>query len=173
MISPTKLGIVFLSSIVMAGACLAQSGHEEPKYFHLDFVLKELESGKVINARTYSTTVSTQDSNAGFNIRTGNKVPAWTGVAGAAPTYIDIGVNIDCRPGSVKEVQDQLALYIAADISSAATEPPSSATLPMIRQTRWSSNVIVSLRKPTTIFSSDDPTTKRQMQLELTAIPIK
>ena len=171
MISQTKLGIVFLSSIVMAGACLAQNTGDALKYYHLDFVLKELESGKVINTRSYSTTVSTSES-GGFNIRTGNKIPASTGATGSASTYIDVGVNIDCRPGSVKAVQDQLALYITADITSAATDPP-SASLPLIRQTKWSSNVIVPLRKPTTIFSSDDPTTKRQTQLELTAIPIR
>ena len=85
-------------------------------------------------------------------------------------TYIDVGVNIDCR--AAKEIQDQLALNVAAEISSVAADP-SSSTLPLVRQTKWSSNVIVPVRKPTTIFSSDDPTTKRQTQLELTAIPIK
>ena len=168
MISQTKLGMVFLSSIVMAGTCFAQSGHEEPKYYHLDFVVKELESGKIINARSYSMTISTGDT-GGFSIRTGNKVPVPAGSTGSF-TYVDVGVNIDCR--LAKEVQDQLALYVAAEISNAATEPPASNP-PLIRQTKWSSNVIVPIRKPTTIFSSDDPTTKRQMQLELAAIPIK
>jgi hypothetical protein len=166
MISQTKLGIVFLSSMIMAGTCLAQSGHEEPKYYHLDFVVKELESGKVSNVRSYSMTISTGDT-GGFNIRTGNKLPIPTG---SSFTYIDIGVNIDCR--AAKEVQDQLALNVSAEITSASVEPPSSSQ-PLIRQTKWSSNVIVSIRKPTTIFSSDDPSTKRQTQLELTAIPIK
>jgi hypothetical protein len=170
MISQTKLRIVFLSSIVMAGvmpgAGLAQSTAEAPKYYHLDFVVKELESGKVSNARSYSMTISTGDT-GGFNIRTGNKVPISTG---NSFTYVDIGVNIDCR--AAKEIQDQLALNVSAEITSAAVEQPSS-NQPLIRQTKWSSNVIVSIRKPTTIFSSDDPTTKRQTQLELTAIPIK
>jgi hypothetical protein len=84
-------------------------------------------------------------------------------------TYLDVGVNIDCR--AAKEIQDQLALNVSAEISGIATEQPSNQ--PLIRQTKWESNVIVPLRKPTTIFSSDDPSTKRQTQLELTAIPIK
>jgi hypothetical protein len=170
MISPTKLGIVFLSSIVMAGNCLAQSAAEAPKYFHLDFALKELESGKVVNARAYSMTISTGDT-GGSSIRAGNKVPASTGGSGpGSSTYLDVGVNIDCR--AAKEIQDQLALNVAAEISSLAADP-SASTLPLVRQTKWSSNVIVPMRRPTTIFSSDDPTTKRQTQLELTAIPIK
>jgi len=35
----------------------------------------------------------------------------------------------------------------------------------------WSSNVIVPIGKPTVIFSSDDVTTKGQMQLELSSSP--
>ena len=169
MISQTKLGIVFLSSIVMAGACLAQNTGDALKYYHLDFILKELESGKVINARSYSTTVTTGVTGASV-IRSGNKVPISTGGAGPGSlTYLDVGVNIDCR--AAKEIQDQLALNVSAEISGIATEQPSNQ--PLIRQTKWESNVIVPLRKPTTIFSSDDPSTKRQTQLELTAIPIK
>jgi hypothetical protein len=126
--------------------------------------------GKVINARAYSMTISTGDT-GGSSIRAGNKLPSSTGGSGPGSlTYIDVGVNIDCR--AAKEIQDQLALNVAAEISSVAADP-SSSTLPLVRQTKWSSNVIVPVRKPTTIFSSDDPTTKRQTQLELTAIPIK
>ena len=168
MTSQNKLGIVFLFTIMMAGTCFAQKPAEDAKYYHLDFVVKELESGKVINARTYSTTVAT---GAGTSvIRSGSKVPISTG--GDAPgylTYLDMGVNIDCR--AAKEIQDQLALSVSAEIASVATESPSSR--PLVRQTKWESNVIVPIRKPTTIFSSDDPTTKRQTQLELTAVPIR
>ncbi len=43
---------------------------------------------------------------------------------------------------------------------------------PTIRQNRWTSVTIVPLKKPTLLFSSDDPMSKRQMQLELTVTPI-
>jgi hypothetical protein len=168
MTSRSKLGIMFLSAVVAAGTCFAQKPTEDAKYYHLDFVVKELESGKVINTRSYMMTVAT---GAGTSvIRSGSKVPISTG--GEAPgssTYLDMGVNIDCR--AAKEIQDQLALSVSAEIASVATESPSNR--PLIRQTKWESIVIVPVRKPTTIFSSDDPTTKRQTQLELTAVPIK
>jgi hypothetical protein len=168
MISQTKLGIVFLSSIMTAGTCLSQTATEAHKFYHLDLVVKEVESGRVINARSYSMTVATGGGDS--VIRTGNKVPISTGGTGAGSlTYLDVGVNIDCH--AAHEIQDQLALNVSAEISSIASEPPSNQ--PLIRQTKWNSEVIVSIRKPTTIFSSDDPTTKRQTQLELTAIPIK
>jgi hypothetical protein len=56
-------------------------------------------------------------------------------------------------------------------VSSAAETPDAPA--PVIRQVKWNAPVIVPLGKPTVIFSSDDPSSKRQMQLELTARPIK
>jgi hypothetical protein len=171
----TKLAVACGAILLTTGICAAQgegakSAAEQPKYFHLDFVVKELESGKVINARHYSTTVATGDS-APYNctMRTGSKVPVPTGTSGGNPTqfqYIDVGVNIDCR--AAKEIDGSLAISVTAEISNAAA----SSNPPLIRQTKWSSNVIVPIGKPTVIFSSDDVTTKGQMQLELTATAI-
>jgi hypothetical protein len=153
----------------MAGACLAQSeaartAAEPAKYFRLEFVVKELESGKAVNARHYAMTVSTADGGTSI-IRTGSKVPVAT--SPNTSTYIDVGVNIDCR--AAKEIGSDLGLNVTAEVSSTAS--PSSQ--PVVRQTKWNSNVIVPLGKPTVVFSSDDVTTKGQMQLELTATPIK
>src|ERR1019366_4674530 len=171
----TKLAIACGAILLTAAICAAQSegaksAAEQPKYFHLDFVVKEMDSGKVINARHYSTTIATGESTPyNCTIRTGSKVPVPNGgtIAAGQFTYIDVGVNIDGR--SAKEIEETLALSIAAEISNAA--PPSNP--PLIRQTKWSSNVIVPIGKPTVIFSSDDATTKGQMQLELTATAIK
>jgi hypothetical protein len=76
-------------------------------------------------------------------------------------------VNIDCR--AAKEIQGDLALNVSAEISTATT----AQKQPLIRQTKWSSNVILPLGKPTVIFSSDDVASKGQMQLELTATPVR
>jgi hypothetical protein len=68
-----------------------------------------------------------------------------------------------------------MSLVLVADISSVVQEPASpSAPMrpPVVRQNKWNSGVIVPLKKPTVVFSSDDLTTKRQMQVELTATPI-
>ena len=168
----------FLVAVVMAGVCLGQSepanagGTAERRYFHLDFVVKELEGGKTINARSYAMTVSTDERTS---VRSGNRVPVPSGprpapgTPSATFTFVDVGTNIDCW--NSKEVQGQLALMVTAEVSSAVETPDAPA--PVIRQLKWNSPVIVPLRKPTVIFSSDDPSSKRQMQLELTAIPIK
>jgi hypothetical protein len=154
----------------------AAKPREDVKVFRLDYVLKEVEGGKVINSRSYSTLLSTDTS--GFPpqanvIRAGNKVPIPTGGA-AGLQYQDVGVNIDSK--FLKEMENQLVLGITAEVSSVVTDTTAGAGTvagaPLIRQSRWSASVVVPLKKPTTIFSSDDPTLKRQTQLEVTATPV-
>jgi hypothetical protein len=170
----------FFIPVILAGGCLAQNqpakaGGEpdaEPRYFHLDFVVKEVEGGKIINARAYSMTVGTDRGKT--SVRSGNRVPVPSGQPGNALAstqfhYVDVGTNIDCWDAKI--VQGQLTLMVIAEVSSAATAPDVPA--PVIRQVKWNAPAVVALRKPAIIFSSDDPTSKRQMQLELTATPIK
>jgi hypothetical protein len=163
----TKYAMTCGAILLAAGVCAAQSDDaksaaDQPKYFHLDFVVKELDAGKVINARHYSTTAAVGQKGV---IRTGNKVPVQTGSA-TGITYIDVGVNIDCTVE--KETEGNLRLNVSVEISSAAN----GSNPPLIRQTKWSSNVIVPVGKPTLVFSSDDIASKGQTQLELTATPI-
>jgi hypothetical protein len=155
-----------LTVALLAGTCVAEDA-VPPKFYKLDFVVKEVDGTKVLNARTYSTEVSTGQPPG--QIRTGSKVPVATG--SSSFTYIDVGVSIDCR--SVKEASGDLSLRVDADVSSVAQESPTPGGLPpVVRQNKWASDVTVPLKKPTVVFSSDDLTTKHQMQLELTATPI-
>lgn len=143
------------------------------KFYRLDFVVKEVEGGKVLNARSYSMVAGdTKDSGS---IRTGNRIPLLLQSGGPGPTsqqYIDTGVNIDYH--SVKPTERDLSLFVSVEITSVPTSLDASAMTvnPVIRTNRWRSLAIVPLKKPTVIFSSDDPGSKRQMQMELTATPI-
>jgi len=172
-----KFAGIGLTLALLAAPCFSQTeparpAEEPTKYFRLDFVVKELEGGKVVNARDYSTSASTRVPDGGCSIRTGEKIPTQTGKE--AFTYLDVGVNIDCN--SLRVVGDQLALYVSADISGLVSDAPNGpgviSSQPVIRQNRWHATVLIPLRKPTTLFSSDGTTTKRQTQLELTATPI-
>ncbi len=164
----TVLAFVFIAAV---GSCYAQDKVvEDPKFYRLDFVVKEVEGGKVVNARNYSMTISNEKNSAGGSIRSGDKIPVLaSGDKAAQYTYIEMGVNIDCR--SAVEVSDRLAVNVAADISSVGAERTSLP--PLIRNTKWSSRVLIPLRKPQTIFLADDTNSKMQMQLELTATPIR
>ena len=170
-----KFAMLWPAALLVAGTCFAQSEErrvvEEPKYFRLDFVVKELEGGKVISARNYATTVSSLNRE-NSSIRTGDKVPLPTSNPGSY-SFFDIGVNIDSRV--IRAMDAQLVLFVSADISSvvSSTTPNQSYSLPpVVRQNRWSANVVVPLKKATTIFSADGASEKRQMQLEVTAAPV-
>jgi len=163
----TRLAMACGVMVLLAGACFAEG--EQAKYFQLDFVVQELEGGKVTNSRHYQTTISTTPNNFA-TIRTGIRVPVMTGGSGTdngTYSYVDVGVNIDCR--DAKDIPGGLTLNVTADISSAAT----TTQHPVIRQNKWRSNVIVPIGKPTIIFSSDDVASKGQIRLELTATAIR
>ena len=135
------------------------------QFYRLDFVIREVDGGHVTNSRSYSLIASTDHA---FNsIRTGNKVP----VANSGQ-YTDVGVSIDCR--DAEELGDQLSINVTAELSTIPdTSERGSGGLPLIRQNRWSSRVLLPLKHPTVLFSSDDLASTRKLQLELTATPIQ
>src|SRR5271170_4694629 len=58
-------------------------------YYHLEFVLKELdENSKVVNSRTYHTDVSTDGKLS--SVRTGTKIPIRTNDKAGEIQYLDV-----------------------------------------------------------------------------------
>lgn len=154
--------------LMMAGTSHAQT-ETSTGFYRLDFVTKELDDTKVINTRTYSMVVSEKSQGS---IRAGTKLPVPSGRGGDNFQFFDVGVNIDCR--DVREALGQLTLRVNADISSVAVDAGLlSSPVPVIRTYRWDSTVVVPMRKAIQIYSSDDLSSKRKFQLELTATPIK
>ena len=158
------LSAVFVVLALVAGACRAEDA-VPAKFYKLDFVVKEVEGAKTHNARTYSTVAVSKEGRP-TSIRSGGKVPYSDGKEN---TLLFVGVQIDCH--ELREAPNGLSLWVDADISS-VPEPATNADRPFVRQNKWGSIVVVPLKKPTVIFSSDDVTSKRQMQLELTATAI-
>ena len=159
-----------LIALFLAAPVLAQ----DPKFYRLDFVLKELDESKVLSQKAYFTFMSTDERQKGASIRSGTKVP-YQSTSGGSYNYVDVGVNIDCQ--RIQEVNGQLVVQVIADISivPAASTPGESAVpgFPVVRQNRWNSMAVIAIAKATTLFSSDDLNTKRKLQLELTATPVK
>jgi len=152
-----------LALAAAAGFCRG----EDPapaKFYKLDFVVKEVEGAKVLNSRAYSMIAS--DGNRDHSIRAGSKVPITTK---AQYQLIDIGVNIDAS--AIKEIQNRFSFTLAAEISSIPADS-ASQSLPVIRQNKWNSVVLVPFKKPTVVFSSDNLDAKSQLQIEVTAAPI-
>jgi hypothetical protein len=166
--------------------CLAQKNGSTPdkepstqtadkapkKFYQLNFKVQELENERVINSRSYSMILGVGAVGA---IRSGQKVP-YSSRSGANSEWqqMSVGVDIDCR--KLEELGDQVSLSILADLSSVIENHgeaglPSSVP-PIIRNNRWGSTVLLPVKKPTVLFSSDDPASKRKMQLLLTVTPI-
>jgi len=144
----------------------------ERKFYKLNFVVRELEGEQVINSRSYSMIMSNDDDEG--HIRTGEQVPFDSGGPGGTPQWqqINVGVGIDCK--RLRDLGDRLTFKILADISSVAgTRDSAPAPHPIIRTNRWESDVLLPLRQPTILYSSDDPASKRKMQLQVTVTRVE
>ena len=165
-----------LMALSLAAPMLAQEGI---KFYRLDFVVKELDDNKVVSQKAYSTSMSTDERQKAALIRSGTKAPYQSGAG--QYNYLDVGVNIDCQ--RIQEVNGQLVVQVSADITNlpapsgvgagSTTGEGTVPGMPPVRQNRWNSVAVVAIGKATTLFSSDDLNTKRKLQLELTATPIK
>src|ERR1017187_6305200 len=133
---PIKAAMLIFAAVL----CYAQepAPATPTKYYRFDFVVKEVDAGKVQNAKNYSV-IGSMRGRESIVIRAGEKVPV---LNGNNATFVDVGVNVDCR--ILTESATELALAISADISSADSRVP-----PVITQTKWNSNVLVPIKKPT------------------------
>jgi len=135
--------------------------------YKLDFSVKELEDGKVLNTRQYFMNLQTGDSN---EIKIGTRVPVETGQGQFQ--YMDVGTNIWCR---IEERSDGIPLSVKAEISNFAIPEQSSGheLHPLIRQLQIRASTLAQLGKPMVVGSVDDPNSKRQFQLEVTVNKLK
>jgi hypothetical protein len=158
-----------------------------PQHFYrLHFAVAELDgAGKVINTRTYEETVATTGAGHSVGdqqIKTGSRVPIATGsyaasgdpakLANTQFQYIDLGVNLDVREAT--EHGEMLGFRLKAEVSSVARQTEIGGVgEPVIRQNVWDSTVLISIGKPTVVFSSDDLDSKGKMQVEVTATKVE
>jgi hypothetical protein len=175
-IQPPLLLLIAGLSVTLAAA---QSSSNQPaaplKYYKADFLVKEVDAtGHTVNSRSYSTILLT-DNNGGTpkQIRSGDRIPIRVKTTDKGDIqYIDIGVNIDCR--SVHELDQKLALTVTAEVSSVPAGTDLNSTLdPLIRQFKWNADVLIAPGVPTTIFSSDDVSSKTKVQVEMSATPLR
>jgi len=151
--------------LMAASLCFGQTDEKAPpqqKFYRFDFAVKEVDGGKVVGTKNYSSM-----GKGSIMIRSGDKMPMTNRSAtGREVTFLDVGTNIDCQV--LSETATQLALRVSVDISN-----PGDTNPPVVSQTKWNSNIIVPLRKPTVVFSSEGTTRKIQTQLEITVTPLE
>jgi hypothetical protein len=145
---------------------------QQERSFQLTFTARELDAnGKILNSRRFETMTSIGSLKAGgvTLIRAGAKIPVASG--GTNFTYVDIGADFDVgQPRIVK--QNQLAMRVSVEISS-IDNPTGSETQPRtIHQNRWQGDVEVPIGGHKVIFSSDDLSSTKVMQIELAVTPV-
>lgn len=135
---------------------------EHPSY-KLDFVLKQLDHGKVVSTHDYTVSAMVHDGNA--EIRTGNRVPVDLG-GSKGINYVDVGFNLDSV--AVIHSPDRIGLDIHWELS---TIPPGADSEKLIRQVRVRSMPSVIPGKQTVVSSIDDSNSGTRYELDVTVTP--
>jgi hypothetical protein len=181
----TLVGSVILVALLAAVSTTAQQAvpaKPEESFYRLDFVLRELEDGKVINTRSYSLWLSSVVEGSrggrggGGSIRAGNDMPAVSTAQGDKPagvTYKNTGISIDCTltesaSGPVMSMSGSIVNVVTPDQGQ-----DNKMLLPVFRSINLNAYTLLALGKPTLISSVDDPGSKRRFQLEVTGTKLR
>jgi hypothetical protein len=163
----------------------AQEAAPPEHFYHLDFVVEDLNAeGKVVNSRSYSTSISTRARGDYVSIRSGSKIPIATGSysaggdgKGTSPMmntqfqYEDVGANFDVS--NAHEVSSQLAFSVTATLSSVAAAVDPNLKEPVIRENKWQASVLIPIGKQIVVFSSDSVDSKGSTRVLVTATAIQ
>jgi hypothetical protein len=129
-----------------SGAAKPTPAAVEPGHaYRLDFLVSEIDDGKKMNTRQYSMNLNA--TSIWCQLRDRNDV-AWLG--------------------------NDLLMSVRSEISNfAVPEQQGQNVRPLLRQLRINASTIVAPGKPMVMGSVDDPNSKRQFQLEVTATKLK
>jgi len=141
--------------------------------YKVDFTIRDTGDAGGKTGRKYSLLVNRGEKST---FKVGNRVPVATGSQSAAVTvntqftYIDVGLNIDCR---VAETGTKMALHADIDISTAVMpEKTNPVPNPTISSIRLNIDTTVVPNKPTVIASFDDPVTGRKFDIDVSIAKI-
>ncbi|HEX6495428.1 MAG TPA: hypothetical protein VF018_08095 [Acidobacteriaceae bacterium] len=151
---------------------------------HLKLVYRTLQigaDGKTLSSHSYSIIVFANSGHASpSKIRSNDRVPIPSGYSGGNSQvvtqyqYQDVGTNIDTS--GAKLSGNQLTVYLSVSMTEVAKNdvaPEKAISAPVVRQLSWQSDVIVTVGRPTIVFTSDNPSDTGKTELELTATEIK
>ena len=149
--------------------------------YRLDYTIKELEDGKVVNSRSYSMVMQSAEERGRTmgELKTGTRIPIATNVPKEGSPqiqYIDVGINIQAQLYVLEN--SNLLLIGNVEISTlptgADTSPAGSfGGAPVIRQIRTNTTSEVVAGKANQIASLDDPISKHRFQIEVTPTKLR
>jgi hypothetical protein len=155
-----------------AAAKPASDATEPGHAYKLDFSVNEMDDGRRVNSRQYSMNLSAGDSN---EVKIGTRVPVEA--KQGEFQYIDVGTSIWCRLRDRKDVTwlgNDVLLNMRAEISNfAMPEQQGQQVRPVLRQLNINASTQAVMGKPLVVGSVDDPSSKKQFQLEVTVTKLK
>jgi hypothetical protein len=184
-----------VSAILLAPALLcAQNTQSNPDTLsqqiepHVKIVYRALQigaDGKVVSSHSYSTIVVANTGQHSLSkIRSNDKVPiavasyggdGKSSLVNTQIQYQDVGTQIDTSGAKLNG--SQLTVNLSVALSEVAKNDVGAEKMipgsPVFRALSWESDVIVTMGRPTIIFTSDNPSDTGKTELELTATEIK
>lgn len=141
--------------------------------YRLDFAIKELDDGKVVNSRSYSMVMqSAEERGRSYgSVNGGSRVPITTTSKEGQPTttYMNVGVNID----SQLYVLENGNLLLGANVEVSSLAGTQSMSNPILRSIKSNTTSEVSAGKTTQVAVVDDPTSNHRFQIEVTATKLR
>ena len=159
-----RFALAAASVFLLAHAAPGQEnqGNKDDVY-RLSFAVHETGESRTTSTKNYSMLLRNFSKGV---IRIGNKVPVQT-APGNNYTYVDIGLNLDCR---LQETDRRIGLHAEVEMSNISQDGESKLTgQPIIRQIKSTGDAILAPGKPTVVATLDDPATKRHYEIEVTA----
>jgi len=174
-------GTAFLLAVLCAFASVSAAQQPAPaktpeptantadkfQFYRLDYSLREIQDGKVVNTRNFITRVRGYLPGWGgarFTIRVGTRVPINAAKDGVQ--YIDVGVNIDSELGAPG------SMGVTMDITSLATRESGQLALtdgaPLLRNIRGTSSIPLILNRQILVTSVDDILSQKRYELLVT-----
>jgi len=146
---------------------------QPPEVYKVELTMRDATDASAKAGRRYVILIDTHGSGT---FRIGSREPVASGSfqpgvggVGVNPlvntqyTYVDTGVNIDCR---LEQVDNKLQLRADIDISSIVPHEKSAVPNPAIGQLKLTVTALVVPGKRTVVASIDDPVTNRKFDLE-------
>lgn len=150
-----------------------KSENQAPKplsAYKLQFVLRELQDGKIVNTREYAMVV--RDNYLPADLKIGSRIPVKDE---KDFHYLDIGTSIFC--GQVEGRAPYVALRCTVEISNFALSEQKLqsgiATAPVLNQIRANLATVVEEGKQTMVSSIDDPSSTKRYEVAVTATKVK
>jgi hypothetical protein len=139
--------------------------------YKVDYALVEMQDGKRVNTRNYTVLVEEEERGnySPASIRVGMRTPltAADKDGKATTTYMDVGLNIDCRikPRGTDKVSVESVIELSNLVAESQANPGSA---PVVRSNRSRVVAQLTLGKKTTVASYDDIGSTRSTAVEVT-----